>query len=52
MPPSTLAGFLLSASGGAFIALGPILKLDHALLNAANSTIFQVNGGTVVINGQ
>ncbi len=41
----TLTGPLMSMSGGTADANGPILRLDNALLNAANATIFQIAGG-------
>jgi hypothetical protein len=46
----TLAGPLMSVSGGTVDANGPLLRLDNALLNAANATIFQVTGGGVTSN--
>ena len=30
---------------------GSVLSLDTALLNAANSTVLQISGGTVSLNG-
>jgi len=46
----TLTGPLMSMSGGTADANGPVLRLDNALLNAANATIFQISGGGVTTN--
>jgi hypothetical protein len=45
-----LAGPLLSASGGTIDGNGPLLRMDTALLNAANATIFQMTGGSLTSN--